>query len=350
MGGVGISKKIQLYAYILAFAWTAVLAGSFAWYYHSSEKQVLAVSKSKAITAFEQGRLYRLWVSRNGGVYVPVTEKVRPNPLLSHVPERDITTTSGRTLTLVNATHMARQVYESTLKGEMVGNVHLTSLNPLRPENRPDPWEEKALRAFEAGAKEVSGIEVVNGRSFMRLERVAFTETVCLKCHIGKGARVGAIIGGVGVTVPISDILDATRQHLVGGAISYAAIWALGLGMLVAGTRRISRGVAALQKSEADLSAQTFQLAAEIRQRQLIQEQLAGKVSELEATVAKVKQLEGILPICMYCKKIRDDAASWHQIEHYISEHSEADFSHSICPACYDKAVSEIVQTPDGGV
>jgi hypothetical protein len=344
MGGASISRKIQLYACILAFAWTAVLAGSFAWYYKSSEKQVLAVSKSKAITAFEQGRLYRLWVSRNGGVYVPVTEKTRPNPLLANVPERDVATTTGRALTLVNATYMARQVYESALQGEMVGQVHLTSLNPLRPENRPDPWEEKALRAFEGGAREVSGIEVVNGRSFMRLERVAFTETACLKCHLAKGARVGTIIGGVGVTVPISDILDATRQHIVGGAISYAAIWSLGLGMLIAGTRRISRGVADLQKSEEDLSLQTFQLAREVGQRQLIQEQLAGKVQELEATMALVKQLEGILPICMYCKKIRDDGSRWREIEQYISEHSEADFSHSICPSCYDRAVNEINQ------
>jgi two-component system, chemotaxis family, sensor kinase Cph1 len=345
MAGPNITKKIQLYACILGFAWTAVLAGSFAWYYQSSQKQVLAVSKSKAITAFEQGRLYRLWVSRNGGVYVPATGKTPPNPLLAHVPERDVTTTTGRALTLVNATYMARQVYESALQGEMVGRVHLTSLDPLRPENRPDPWEEKALHAFEGGAKEVSGIEVVNGRSFMRLERVAFTEAACLKCHLAKGTRVGAIIGGVGVTVPISDILDATRQHVVGGAISYAAIWSLGLGMLIAGTRRISRGVAALQKSEEDLSVQAGQLAREIDQRQLIQEQLAGKVQELETTMAKVKQLEGILPICMYCKKIRDDGSRWREIEHYICEHSEADFSHSICPSCYDKAVSEIDQS-----
>jgi len=115
-----------------------------------------------------------------------------------------------------------------------------------------------------------------------------------------------------------------------------------GLGMLLVGSRRISSGVSALQDSEADLSRQTFQLEREISQKQLIQVQLAGKVLELEATVAKVKQLEGIIPICMYCKKIRDDSASWHQIEKYISEHSQADFSHSICPSCYDKAVREI--------
>jgi two-component system, chemotaxis family, sensor kinase Cph1 len=345
MGGLSVTKNIRVSLWILSLSWTAVMAGSYLWYCNSSEKQVIAVSKSKAITAFEQGRLYRLWVSRNGGVYVPVTGKVPPNPLLAHVQERDVTTTTGRELTLINATYMARLVYESSLQQEKLGHVHLTSLNPLRPENKPDPWEEKALRAFEKGAKEVSGIEVVNGRSFMRLERVSITEASCLKCHSIKGAREGDILGGVGVSVPISDILEATRQHLVVGAISHTGIWLLGLSVLFAGTRKMSRGVTELQKSKDDLSAQTFQLEREMNQRQLIQEQLAAKVLELEAAFAKVKQLEGIIPICMFCKKIRDDSESWHQLEKYISEHSQADFSHSICPSCYEKALRDLDQS-----
>ena len=56
---------------------------------------------------------------------------------------------------------------------------------------------------------------------------------------------------------------------------------------------------------------------------------------ELEAALARVKLLEGILPICMYCKKIRKDDNAWEQMELYISQHSEASFSHGICPECY---------------
>lgn len=65
-------------------------------------------------------------------------------------------------------------------------------------------------------------------------------------------------------------------------------------------------------------------------QRDLLVQQKA----ELEEALARVKQLEGIIPICMYCKKIRDDQQSWHQLETYISKHSEALFSHGICPEC----------------
>lgn len=68
---------------------------------------------------------------------------------------------------------------------------------------------------------------------------------------------------------------------------------------------------------------------------------LEDKVTELEATLARVKQLEGILPICMYCKKIRDDQEQWQQMEEYISQHSEANFSHGLCPECYKQQINE---------
>jgi len=64
------------------------------------------------------------------------------------------------------------------------------------------------------------------------------------------------------------------------------------------------------------------------------QQELAEKVVQLEAALAAVKKLEGIIPICMYCKKIRDEKESWHKLEKYIMEHTEAEFSHGICPEC----------------
>ena len=66
-------------------------------------------------------------------------------------------------------------------------------------------------------------------------------------------------------------------------------------------------------------------------------DQLLRKNEELEGALARVKQLEGIIPICMYCKKIRDDQQSWQQLESYISNHSEARFSHGMCPQCAEE-------------
>ncbi len=65
-----------------------------------------------------------------------------------------------------------------------------------------------------------------------------------------------------------------------------------------------------------------------------VQQELKEKVVELEATLSHVKLLEGIIPICMHCKKIRDDHDSWHKLEDYITAHSEALFSHGICDTC----------------
>ena len=62
----------------------------------------------------------------------------------------------------------------------------------------------------------------------------------------------------------------------------------------------------------------------------------AGLVDELTRSLAEVKTLTGLLPICAVCKKVRDDTGYWHQVETYIRDHSNADFTHGYCPACAD--------------
>jgi sigma-B regulation protein RsbU (phosphoserine phosphatase) len=66
-----------------------------------------------------------------------------------------------------------------------------------------------------------------------------------------------------------------------------------------------------------------------------LQERLAERVTELQDALSNVKQLHGLLPICSYCKRIRGDDQYWTQVESYIAERSEAQFSHGICPTCY---------------
>lgn len=71
---------------------------------------------------------------------------------------------------------------------------------------------------------------------------------------------------------------------------------------------------------------------------------LEQQAQELRGALAKVKLLSGFLPICASCKKIRDDRGYWNQIETYIREHSEAVFSHGICPECMNTLFPEIVK------
>lgn len=68
-----------------------------------------------------------------------------------------------------------------------------------------------------------------------------------------------------------------------------------------------------------------------------VEQERAKLVADLQAALAKVKLLSGLLPICASCKSIRDEAGAWHCVEEYIEQHSEADFSHSICPPCARK-------------
>ncbi|HTF57019.1 MAG TPA: response regulator transcription factor [Planctomycetota bacterium] len=68
-----------------------------------------------------------------------------------------------------------------------------------------------------------------------------------------------------------------------------------------------------------------------------LQRRLADRVGELESALQKVKQLQGLLPICSYCKKIRNDQNYWEQVEGYLAKASDMRFSHSICPECFKK-------------
>ena len=71
-----------------------------------------------------------------------------------------------------------------------------------------------------------------------------------------------------------------------------------------------------------------------------LQQKLADRVDELAEALAQVKQLSGLLPMCAWCRKVRDDSNYWQQIETYVVRHLDTQFSHGICPDCYAKVRS----------
>ncbi len=82
-------------------------------------------------------------------------------------------------------------------------------------------------------------------------------------------------------------------------------------------------------------------IASVLKRRQLEQEK-DNLISQLQKALENVKQLSGLLPICASCKKIRDDKGYWNRIEGYIQAHTEAEFSHGICPECAKKLYPEL--------
>jgi len=177
------------------------------------------------------------------------------------------------------------------------------------------------------------------------LKRWEFDVTV-----VGDGTRAWDYLRET--TTPTLAILDWMMPEVDGPEVCRRVRRDLPLAnmYLVLLTARESRGdlVAGLDAGADDYITKPFD-AEELRARVQVgvrvlglQERLAERVAELQQALLNVKQLRGLLPICSYCKRIRGDDQYWQQLEGYIAEHSDAQFSHGICPTCYAAVTAEI--------
>jgi PAS domain S-box-containing protein len=92
-----------------------------------------------------------------------------------------------------------------------------------------------------------------------------------------------------------------------------------------------------LWNAAADAAARViYSVARDITDRKRADEEREQLVLQLQAALAEVRMLQAILPICSYCRKIRDDRNNWHTVESYVAEHTNSRFSHGICPSCYE--------------
>lgn len=115
--------------------------------------------------------------------------------------------------------------------------------------------------------------------------------------------------------------------------------------ILLTGKGNIQDIVAGLQAGADDYITKPFD-PAELKARLQtgariisLQRSLAERIRQLEGALSRVRQLQGLLPICAYCKKIRDDQNYWQQVEAYLSAHADIRFSHGVCPECYERIV-----------
>lgn len=233
----------------VAAVWTMAAAAVLVGDRNDRQSFLASNALNSARATFEKDIAFRRWAARHGGVYVPVTPENPPNPYLT-VPERDIVTPSGRALTLMNPAYMNRQVYEISSSYSGAPQGHITSLNPLRPENAPDSWEKKALSSFEKGQPEFSEFQTIDGKPYFRFMRPLKAEKSCLKCHAGQGYREGDIRGGISVSIPVSDMMASSAQSGTRHSGIVIIVWLLGITGLWFGLRRIGLSSLALQESE----------------------------------------------------------------------------------------------------
>lgn len=211
----------------LILFWVSVIVASYLWNHSmivvSNHKVVY--SKSKAF--FDQIVITRAWNSMHGGVYVPVTDLTKPNPYLKD-SLRDIVTIGGMRLTKVNPAYMTRQIAEMNMQKEGI-QFHITSLKPIRPENKADIWETKALKEFESGIKEILELvpnDSVGSYRYMAPLNVAKS---CLTCHAEQGYSLGEIRGGISVSFSASLYQKVIRDELRSFALIHFFILIMGL-------------------------------------------------------------------------------------------------------------------------
>ncbi|HXH72062.1 MAG TPA: HD domain-containing phosphohydrolase [Mariprofundaceae bacterium] len=224
---------------VLMLVWSAVIGLSLAFglYQHLTAFHAEVYAQAKGI--YTMDRSYREWAIGHGGVYVEATKKTPPSPYLKEVPERDVTTPSDRTLTLLNSSYMTREVHELMDAKNAPVRGHIASLKPINPVNRADAWEQQALRAFEQGKEEVSGMDrMADGKTYFRYMQPMVTEQACLKCHVQQGYKVGDIRGGISVSIPVDQPLEAENRETLALVSGHGLIWVLGLGGIYASGRR----------------------------------------------------------------------------------------------------------------
>jgi len=187
---------------ILVMLWCVSIFTSLTWNMFQ-QNQSFEIRYVKTARAFVQQILItRSWNASHGGIYLRVSDSLQPNPFLQ-VPDRDIETSNGTQLTLINPAFMTRMISE--ISGEQ-GQIkfHLTSLKPINPGNKAVPWERIALRNFEEHQEaEYYFLHKDNNTEFFSYMVPLVTEKACLKCHEKQGYREGDIRGGLSVTFPI---------------------------------------------------------------------------------------------------------------------------------------------------
>ena len=167
--------------------------------------QVIAQARAH----FQSIVLTRKWSSQHGGVYVIKRPGEKSNPYLE---KPDLKAADGRILTLKNPALMTREISELADEKNLF-SFHITSLQPLNPDNAPDPFEASALREFEAGKKEIVTIEDKPEGARLRYIAPLMVEQPCLACHAQQGYSVGQVRGGISVSLNIDEVNKALRQN-----------------------------------------------------------------------------------------------------------------------------------------
>jgi len=232
-------RGIPIGRYLLAgiVAWTLIMAYSLIWNTSQIKAQAEHLATEEARANWNKDLAFRRWATRHGGLYVKPDARTPPNPYIAHLPQRDVVTTDGMKLTLMNPAYMMRQMAEEFeilygIKGDISGR------HPLNPDNKPDAWELQALNSFDEGETESIAVAEINNEPYLRLMRPMRMQEGCITCHNHSDFRVGDIGGGVSISVPLAPYRTAAGETVRLITRNHGVIWLLGLAGLFYVVRR----------------------------------------------------------------------------------------------------------------
>lgn len=249
-------------AILALLLWSSGVIGSWWWSYDTHQQRIIELAKVEATTNINKDWSFRLWATSHGGVYVPPDEKTPPNPYLAHIPERDIVTTGGKRLTLMNPAYMLRQIMQNYSELYSVKG-HITSLALTNPVNAPDAWETAALKSFQQGVKESVDIAKIGNKPYLRMMRPILMEKGCMKCHAKTGIKVGEIRGGISTAIPMEPLYAAYRPEFTNTNLIHGAVWLLGAGAIGFVAWRTKRETNEIDRYQGEIQ----QLNQELEQR-----------------------------------------------------------------------------------
>ena len=226
---------------IVFIIWIVSLSGSLSWNLIQLKKSSEAEYLKTARAFVQQISITRTWNAVHGGVYLRVSDLLQPNPFLQ-TSARDIETSEGIQLTLVNPALMTRMISEIAREQGQI-KFHLTSLKPINPGNEPAPWERVALQDFENNQlAEYHFCRLDNNEESFNFMAPLVTTVTCLQCHEKQGYREGDIRGGISVTFPIQ------RKNTYALIFSHFLILCAGMLLIAGFGKRIVQLTESLKK------------------------------------------------------------------------------------------------------
>ena len=171
---------------------------------------IIKQAEQQARMLYKQIQLTRQWASDHNGLFILKAKGVEPNPYLE-LPT--VTDSAGNVYYLRNPAMITRELSRYAGR-DGLGQFRVTSLKPVNPENAPDAFEQKSLRAFQSGVPEIVEVEKNPTGHFVRFMAPLHIKKSCLTCHARHGYAIGDIRGGLSITIPVNWVYSLIQRNI----------------------------------------------------------------------------------------------------------------------------------------